>query len=142
MGAVDNILKQPDECRSGGLPFLEVMNGQLVEELFAVTGQLDQYATPVIRGAKSTEKTSLDETVDQLDRAVVLELHPLRENSDGRFEVFGQASYGQQELMLLRFDAGFSGGGFAEPQEATDLEAKFGHRFEIRGFLVGRTRHK
>jgi hypothetical protein len=85
----------------------------------------------VVRRPQSKQKASLDEPIDQLDSAVVLELHSFRQHADGRSNAFGQTSNSQQELVLLRLDARLSRGILAETEETADLVAQFRHSFEI-----------
>ena len=94
---------------------------------------------PIISGAQAAEKASFNEAINELDRAVVLELHSLSQNSDRWPGVIRQPSDGQQELILLRLDSCLAGGVFAKSQETTDLVAKFRKSFEIRA--VVKVRH-
>ena len=62
------------------------------EKLFAVASQLDEDLAAVVGAAQAAEQAALDQTVDQFHRAVMLELHPFGQNSDGRFKTLGQTA--------------------------------------------------
>ena len=64
--------------------------------------------------------------VDQFDRAVMLDEQPGGNLPNGRLDAFGKAVHRQQQLMLLRLDAVFFGGGLAEVEKAPDLPAELG----------------
>jgi len=64
------------------------------------------------------------QAVDHLDRAVMLDLQPLGQGSDGCSLAVGQAFHRQERLVLLRFHTGGPCRLFAEIQESPDLVAK------------------
>jgi len=132
IGVLDQALQNFYKLWAGGSQFFQVVQRECLKKLFAVAGQLDEYLAPVVGAAQAAEQTALDQAIDQFHRAVMLELHPFGQNSDGRFKVLRQTSNREQQLMLLWLDAGFARCVFAETQEATDLIAKFRHGFEIR----------
>src|SRR5262245_46402593 len=68
----DEMLKHLGQFRSGGLPFLQMVKGKLLEKLFAIAGELDQSAAAIVIRAQTEDKTALHEPVDQFDGAVVL----------------------------------------------------------------------
>ena len=72
VGVFDQALQDLHKFRSGGLQLLQVMKGKFLEELFALMGQFDQYLAPIIGCPQAAKKAAIDETVDQLHRAVVL----------------------------------------------------------------------
>jgi hypothetical protein len=63
---------------------------------------------------------------------VVLHAEALGDGADGRAHALGQAAYGEQQLVLLRFDAGVARGLLAEGDELSDLVAEGGQ-----GTVVG-----
>jgi hypothetical protein len=58
---------------------------------------------------------------------MVSQLHSLGERADRRLSIGRQPFYGEQQLMLLRLDAGGPCGRFAEADKAADLIAEFRH---------------
>lgn len=108
------------------------MERKFLEKLFAVVGELDEDLPAIIGCSQTGKKASVNEAIDQLNGGVMLELHALRQNTDGWLKALRETSYRQEELVLLRLDAGFSGSVFAETQEAADLVAKLCHRFKVR----------
>jgi hypothetical protein len=71
------------------------------------------------------------QAVDQLNRAVMLDLQSFREHSDCCLSRLRQALNRQQRLMLLRLDPGGTGSLFAEIQKTPDLIAKVRQRLII-----------
>ncbi|HVR17195.1 MAG TPA: hypothetical protein VMS25_12615 [Candidatus Limnocylindrales bacterium] len=131
IGILDQALQNFYKLRTGGSQFFQMVQRKCLEKLFAVASQLDENLPAVVGAAQAAEQAALDQTVDQFHRAVMLELHPFGQNSDGRFKTLRQTANREQQLMLLRLDASFTRCVFAETQEATDLIAKFRHGFEI-----------
>jgi hypothetical protein len=86
-------------------------------------GELDEDLPAIIGCPQTGKEASVDQTIDQFNRAMMLELHSFRQNTNGRFEAAREPSHRQEELVLLWLDAGFSSGVFAETQEAADLVA-------------------
>ena len=74
----------------------------------------------------SRDGAGLLQPVDQFDGAVMLNEQTRGDLADGRLYVLGKAMHGQQQLMLLRFDAVFFRGGFAEMEELPDLPPELG----------------
>jgi hypothetical protein len=86
---------------------------------------------PVIDGSQPAHKPRFNKPVDQLDRAVVLQLHPFGQHPNGRFQPFGQTAKRKQQLMLLRLDACSPRGIFTKAEKATNLIAEFRHRLKL-----------
>jgi hypothetical protein len=80
---VDEILQNLYKPRSGGLQLLQMVQGKTLQEPFAVTGELDQNLAPIIGCAQTAKQTSVDEAVDELDGAVMLQLHSFGQHTDG-----------------------------------------------------------
>ena len=79
---------------------------QLLKKHFAFMGELHQNISAVIGGSQSAYEALFDESVDEPDGAVMLQLHSFGQRANGGFDTVGQASNGEEQLMLLRFDAG------------------------------------
>jgi hypothetical protein len=92
---------------------------------------LQKDLAPVRSASETPDKTPELEAVDELNCAVMLDLQPFGQHSDGCFPEFRQAPECQQSLMLLRFEPGRARGLFAEIQEAPDLVPKSGERLII-----------
>jgi len=81
----------------------------------------------MIVGAGLTKDSSgFFQSIDQVHRAVMLNLQTPRELADSRTLSFGQPLDRQQKLMLLRLDAVGSRGVLAEAQKTAHLMAEFG----------------
>jgi len=73
------------------------------------------------------------QTIDQLDRAVMLDLQPLGQRSNGCSLAAGQAFHRQQRLMLLRFQTCGARCFFAEIEKSPDLVAKLPQSLNVIG---------
>jgi len=86
-------------------------------------GELDEDLPAIIGCPQTGKEAPVDQPIDQLNGAVMLELHSFCQDTNGRLEAARETSHRQEELVLLRLDTGFSSGVFAETQEAADLVA-------------------
>jgi hypothetical protein len=66
------------------------------------------------------------EAIDYLNCAVMAQAKPLRKRPDGGKSSFRQSFNGEQDLVLLRFDALRPSGFFAQVQELADAIAELG----------------
>jgi hypothetical protein len=64
------------------------------------------------------------EAIDYLNCAVMAQAKPLRKRPDGGTSSLGQSFDGEQDLVLMRFDALKPSGFFAEVQELADAIAE------------------
>ncbi len=71
------------------------------------------------------------QAIDQLDRAVMLDLQAFRQRPDGCTLPAAQALYRQERLMLLRLQTSGTRRLLAEVQETPDLVAKFPQRLNV-----------
>lgn len=108
-----------------------MMEGKRFQKLFAVAGQLDQNLTPIVRRAQTAEKAAFNQTIDELNGAVMLQLHPFGQHADVWFQVFWKTADREQKLVLLRFDPRLASRVLAETQKSTDLITQFRHCFEV-----------
>ena len=101
-----------------------VMQRELAQYLFALGSQRKQHLAPVLASAVPPHVTARRQPVHQFDRAVVLNLHPLRQFADSRTRSRRQTLQGQHQLVLPRFETGFPGSLFAEVKKTADLIAQ------------------
>src|SRR5258706_15830226 len=87
-----------------------MMERQSFEKFLTSVRQLNQNLTTIIGGAQATEMAAFDQAVDQFDGAVMVQLHALSQNADGRFKIGGELARGAPELVLLRAHTGPAGG--------------------------------
>jgi hypothetical protein len=73
-----------------------------VEQAFALRREEELDLAMVVLGARAGDETAGFDAVDELDGAVMLELHALGEHRDA---VAVARADGQEKLMLLRLDA-------------------------------------
>ena len=93
-GFLDEALQYLYECWACGLKFLQVMQRESLEKFLAVVSQLYQDLSLVVCRPQSKQKVPFDESIDELDRTVVLELHSFRQHADSRLERIGQTPDG------------------------------------------------
>src|ERR1700742_1696864 len=106
--------------------------GELFQELLAGLHELDDNLALVEVARAAADHPPLFHAVDQFDSGVVADLKPVGEIPNRRsVGVAGKASYGKQKLMLLRFEARFARGLFAEMQEQANLISKLGERLIV-----------
>src|SRR5205085_9852387 len=84
-----------------------------------------------IAGPRPPFHAKLFTAVYQLNHAVVIELHTLRQSADDRLYLFGQSFHRQQHLGLLRTMPELAGVLLHVPQESTDLIAEFSQRLVL-----------
>jgi hypothetical protein len=101
--------------------------------LLARPGQFYEHAPAVVFVGNSVQKAELRHAIDQFDGRVMANKKKSRQISHGNCIGPGKALDGEKRLILLRRQAGFLGGGFAECQEFPNLVAKFGKRFIVDG---------
>jgi hypothetical protein len=99
---------------------------EVAERLLAGVGEADEHLAAVVLAALGGDEAALLGAANQLVRRVVLQLEPLRQVTDGRQAVDGHPLHREQELVLLRLEAGLAGGPLAEVQEAADPIAQLG----------------
>ena len=104
----------------------EVIAGEAIEEAFAFRGEAKENAAAVggVRGA--AQEALVLGAVRELDDAVVAKAEALGGVGNGGRGAVGGTGDLEQELMLLGMEADGGGGGFAEVEEAAELEAEVG----------------
>jgi hypothetical protein len=95
-------------------------------------GELDKHFTTVLLIVPACYCSLLHEAIDEFYRAVMAQAEPFRKRPDGGTASHGQSFYGQEGLVLLRFDAPGPGGLFAYVQELADAIAELGKPPESR----------
>lgn len=114
------------ELRREVVQLVRVEGGELPEHLFAMRGDAEQNPAPVSGVFGAEEQALGDGAIDELDGAVVPEAEPLGRVGDRRFLTFRDAGYLEQQLMLLRLQAGVVRGFLAEMQKDSELVAEGG----------------
>jgi len=94
------------------------------EQGFALRGDFDQDFPVVERVSVAAHHAERGQAVDELDHGVVLELELPGEGADRRQVVGGQPLDRQQQLVLLRLEAGVACRLLAERQKAADQMAE------------------
>jgi len=119
-------LKRSSQFRSGPLHLGAVRQGQLPQRRAAGRSKAEQHF-PLVLGSGTPGDRALGlESIHQLDRAVMFDEQTRRNLADRRPDLLRKSLHGEQELMLLRFDAVLLGRGLAEMKKLPDLPAKFG----------------
>jgi hypothetical protein len=125
-------LQDVQKFGTDGLPLLPVVERQFLEKLFPGLGELDQDPPAIVGGPQTTQKTPIDEAVNKLDGAVMLQLHAFRQDAHRRFQVVRQPTHRQQELILLRLNAGLPRRRLAKAEKTANLVTQLGHRLKVR----------
>jgi len=106
--------------------FLPEQNGELVQQFFTMRSKFYKDFTAVLFAVPACHPSALHEAVNQLNRTVMAKTKSLRKRTHGGTSSLGQSFDGEQELVLLRFDALGPGDFFAYMQKLADAVAKFG----------------
>lgn len=104
------------------------MERELAEKRLTVGREGNKDLPPVCRSPAPRDKTLAHRPINQLDRAVVLQLQPLGEIADRRAFSFGESLQGEHQLVLLGFQRRRVGRLLAEMNEAPDLKAELRQR--------------
>jgi hypothetical protein len=107
------------------------MEREVAQNLLAFCSQGKQHLTPILAGAMTFHVTARGQPVHQFDRAVMLNLQPLREFADPGARSSGQTLHRQHQLVLPRLEAGFPGGLLAEMKETADFVTQLRQRLII-----------
>ena len=102
------------------------MPDEPAEQRFSMRRDVHDDVTPVSLGAFPPKKPALFHAVHQLDGAVMLDLQPLGETTDGWFLIVGQPAQCQQTHVLLRLEANRPGGLFCVIDVPPDEKTKLG----------------
>ena len=98
------------------------------QHLFSLWGEGDKHPSLIPLAPAALDETTFGEPVDEFDRAMMRDLEPLGQSTDGRFPSLRQPLHCQQQLVLLGFKTRSTRGLFAEAEKAAQLIAKFGER--------------
>ena len=114
--------------KAGGLvvELAEVIAGEAVEEALAFRSEAEQDAAAVGGVFGAAQEALMLGAVGELDDAVVAQAEALGGVGDGGWGAVGGAGDLEEQLVLLGMEADGDGGGFAEMEEAAELEAEVG----------------
>ena len=96
------------------------------QNLFAVRRELNQNFTAVLIAVVADYRAALLQTVNQFDRAVVLQAKPVCKCGSSGPGSFRQPFHGEKQLMLLGFYAGRTDSLFAEMNKGANSITEFG----------------
>ncbi len=109
-----------------------MMQGELRQNALALRGKRQQYLAAVVLGPLAAYIPSPFQAVDQLDRAVVLNLHAVGQFPNARTYSLGYAFDGQHKLILPALQTGCVYGGFTEMQVPANLIPEFRQSLIVR----------
>ena len=113
------------------------MQRESSQEPFPLRQKLYQHLAPILISAMPGSQSSALQAIDQLHRAVMLQLHSFCERTNRGAHVRRKTLNREQQLVLLGFESGGAGSRFAEVQKTPDLVAELrqGTVIEVFGFL-------
>ena len=114
------------QSRSEDSQFFPVKNGKLMQQFLAMWSQFNQYFTMVLITMPASTAPCSTRRSTKLYRAVMAQAEPLREGGDGGPSSRRQPFDGEENLMLLWFDAFRPSSFFAEMQKLADPIAELG----------------
>jgi hypothetical protein len=146
VAAAQDLFEGADEERPGGAKLLPVSDAEPAQEPLSTRCNLQRSLSAVCHARASLDEPTLDRTPNEVDRAVVSNLEPFRDERHRGSLVATDRLENEQQLMLLRLDARLSGRDLAEREEAPDLVPELGEgsilaavQFACRSHVVRRT---
>jgi hypothetical protein len=119
------MLERCDQARAHLANFRYVLSGKILKKIFSGFRQPYHDPAPILLTDPAMDHFALLHAVYQFDRAVVAELQSFGKITDGGAVSFpGKASYRQEQLVLLWFQASRASSILAETQELADLVAE------------------
>ncbi len=109
-----------------------VVQGKFRQDSLSLTGKRQENFAAIVVGSFAADALVGLEAVNQLDRAVMLQLHPVGEFSDSWPDAVGNPLNCQHQLVLLLFDARLAYRLLAEVQELANLVAELGQGLVVR----------
>src|SRR6185295_18408635 len=97
------------------------------EDVLAASRERDPDKAAILHRPYPPNEAATLHPVDELDDAVMGDLQPLRDVADGRI-AGGQALHGEEQLVLLRLEAGLACRLLAEMKEPPELVSEVGKR--------------
>jgi hypothetical protein len=107
-----------------------MQNRKLMQQSLAVRRDFYQHLAMVIISVPAPQGTAFNETVDKLHGTMMAKAELARERSNCGADTLGQSFDGQEQLMLLRFDASGSGDLLAGMQELSNAVTELGELAE------------
>src|SRR5580658_665285 len=120
------------QTRRRAAQLLMMMQRQLPQHPLALRRQHQQHFPPVVLRPLSPHVASFFQPVDQLHRAVMLNLHPVRQLPDPRSNSLRHPLDGQHELVLSPLQPGRLHGALAEVQKLPNLVPELGQCLVVR----------
>ncbi len=114
------------QLRTAVLKFILMMERKSAQEPLAFGQQFDQHLATVGISTVPGNQFRTFQAVNQFDRAVMFQLHPLGDVANGWAQILRKPLDSEQQLMLLGFNAGVAGGHLAEMKKASNLVSEFG----------------
>ena len=99
--------------------------GQTAQKLLATCGDPRMHLTSIGFTGLSFDITPITQSIDEFDRRMVPEPHPLRQNPNCWLQFRRKPLNGKQQLVLLAVQAIFLRSLFAECEKVSDLIAEF-----------------
>lgn len=123
---IEKGIQRPCQRRPACSQFGTVFKREFSQYLLSFLGDTDKNTSLISLIAATLNETALREPVHQLNRAVMLKLHALGQFSNRRLPALWQSFERQQQLVLLRLNAGVTCRLLAEVQKPANLVAELG----------------
>jgi len=140
--AAKDAAQRRNQLRSAGLQLSAMVNRKLAQHALTARGQRNEHLTAVLARALALHQPLFHQPVDELNRAVMLDLQPLGQLADRGAGPVREPLQSQHQLVVLRFDTGLAGRLLTEAQELAYAVAKRGQGAIIVRFELGRIRHR
>jgi hypothetical protein len=102
---MDQGINGTDKGGAGRAQFADALTRNLFEQFFAARKQRYEHAPAVVTATLTPRVAVNFKPVDQFDDAVMFQGKAFRQGSNGGFRTFGHTANGQQNKVLLWFEA-------------------------------------
>lgn len=126
LASAHHIAEGCDQTRSGALQLFMMVQRQFLQHTLAFRCKREQDLASVILGALALDISTVFQSVYQLYRTVMLDLHPVRQFANPWPHAFGNALDRQHHLILAALQASTLDCAFAEVEELSNLVPKLG----------------
>ena len=123
----------PHQFGPGPVQFIAMFHGQRMQQPFAGRGQTDVDLATVFCRYAPHDRSTLAQTVDQLNGAVMPDLQPGGQLADGGYDLRRQSCDREQKLVLLRFKTVGARRFLAVAEKTPDVVSKFRQRAKAGG---------
>lgn len=103
---------------------------EIPQHFLSLWGEANKHLPLISLVPAALDETAFHEPIDEFDRAMMGELEPLGQSSDGRFPSFRQTFHGKKQLVLLEFKARSTHDLFGSCGESSEVDSEIRRAFD------------